>query len=407
TPNFHWALPVRESGSALEEIVVPPLTRPTAIQTLRIDATAGLDTPARFHFEVLYRGDEATALRQALANAPREEFLKMLSERAGADRGGGEVAKTDIVVDEATGDVRLLLDGAVSMGWQRNEDTGLREYGPDLSRLGSNFDYKRDPGPDLAAPYAIAFPAFEQTVQIIQLPQGAKGFTVGGEDVDQSVAGMAFKRVSRIENGVFTQTSSSRSLQSEFPSSQLAANKLALRELWDMSVQIKAPKSYRDGDAELALRLDRTPITTIEYRNRAEAWREKGDKQKALADYDAAVQLKADDADSLNGRCWMRARLNLMLEGALADCNAALDAEPTSADVLHSRGFVYLRLGRPEKAIADLNQALKNQADFADALYVRGLARRQVGDAKGADQDIAAARKLFPEVIKTYKGYGL
>jgi hypothetical protein len=39
--------------------------------------------------------------------------------------------------------------------------------------------------------------------------------------------------------------------------------------------------------------------------------------------------------------------------------------------------------------------------------YGRGLAKRLNGDKAGGDADITAAKRIDPEIVKKYEGYGL
>ena len=50
------------------------------------------------------------------------------------------------------------------------------------------------------------------------------------------------------------------------------------------------------------------------------------------------------------------------------------------------------------KALADLNKATELAPDDALSLYLRGLVRQKTGDAQGGEVDIAAARKIDPQV---------
>ncbi len=45
-PPHHWALPVRAAGADLEAIPILPLAQPTAVATVRFDASQGVDAPA-------------------------------------------------------------------------------------------------------------------------------------------------------------------------------------------------------------------------------------------------------------------------------------------------------------------------------------------------------------------------
>jgi len=299
------------------------------------------------------------------------------------------------------------MDGVASMSWNRNTAFKAREYEADGSSLGGATDLKRDPGPHADAPYAVAFPSFFKSSETIVLPQGGKGFTVAGEDVDKTVGGVEYKRVSRIDAGVFTMDASARSVAPEFPAADATAVKVSLNEISDVVVHVRAPQGYTQSDHELQLRLSRAPTLASEFIDRASARVLKADYDDAIQDYDAALKLKPDDAELLNSRCFARGIANRALDLALADCTAAIDQKPHNAAYLDSRGFVYFRMGVLDKAISDFNAALDVAPDLAPTLYVRGLIERRRGDAAHGDADIAAAKSLDPTIAATYAGYGV
>jgi TonB family protein len=128
---------------------------------------------------------------------------------------------------------------------------------------------------------------------------------------------------------------------------------------------------------------------------------------RALAEYDAALAIKADDPGALNGRCFVRAETGSGLDLALADCNRSLALAPGVPRVLDSRGFVYFRMGDNAKAIADFDAALAKAPKLAASLYIRGLAKQKSGDDAGGKADIAAALAIDPKVAEVYRGYGI
>ena len=258
----------------------------------------------------------------------------------------------------------------------------------------------------LDAPYAVDYPAYVLATETILLPQGGAGFNVIGEPVTKTVAAQEFKRTFALSTAAFTVQTSSRSLAPEFPFVEAAAAKIALRELADMVVMLRAPAGYHMSDQEFQVRLTRVPTTILEYLDRGEARLINRDP-KAITDFDAAVKLKPDDASLLDRRCFARARQGAELDLAMADCNAALDIEPHNASALDSRGLVYFRMGRVDKAVTDLNAALKISPKQAESLYIRGLIKRRTGDAAGAERDIAAAKALQPQIAEAYGYFGI
>lgn len=403
---YRWALPVRTAGGALEPIPTPPLDRPAATTLIRIDQRAGLNAPAPVHMELIFRGAAAEMLDAAFSARPGEAE-KLAGQQAERSFPWLHLAKTQLQHDPAKREYRIVVDGAAQVMWEADEASGQMSFALGENSIGAVLDTRREPGPYADAPFAVEHPSYEEMIEEIVLPRGAEGFSVNGEAIERTAGGVAFKRKAAIADGVFRFESSRRSLQPEIPFAAASQEKLALRELWDSDVTVRSPRKYKRSEAEIQIELERQPTTAYEYAHRADIWFDRNQPDKALADLDAGVQLKPDDAFALHSRCWGRARAGRDLEAALADCNTALDIAPNRLDMLDSRALVYYRLGKYDRAIADLDRVLKQQPQVAESLYVRGLAKRAGGDARGGDDDISAARKINREVAALYAGYGV
>jgi tetratricopeptide (TPR) repeat protein len=147
------------------------------------------------------------------------------------------------------------------------------------------------------------------------------------------------------------------------------------------------------------------------------AWIHAKKKQydRAIADFTQAVESNDDGTTSsensltratiFGNRCWVRA-LARQFDDALGDCNAALALE-ISVGLLDDRGFLYFQLGEFDKAIGQYNAALRVDPESAASLYERGLAEvRSKQPAKG-NADIAAAKKVQPDVAEQLAALGL
>ena len=131
---------------------------------------------------------------------------------------------------------------------------------------------------------------------------------------------------------------------------------------------------------------------------------------QAIAQYDKWIAAHGEDVhliDARNERCWARALLGEELDKALADCNAAVKARPDDAVFLDSRALVRLRSGDYDRAIADYDAALKLQPRNAWSLFCRGLARQRKGDGPGADADLAEAATIDAHIAATAAKYHL
>ena len=78
---------------------------------------------------------------------------------------------------------------------------------------------------------------------------------------------------------------------------------------------------------------------------------------------------------------------------AIQDYDQAIKLDPSNAIAYYNRGIAYSDKGQFDRAIQDYDQAIKLDPSDADIFYARSLARAKKGDKKGADADLAAARR--------------
>ncbi len=85
-------------------------------------------------------------------------------------------------------------------------------------------------------------------------------------------------------------------------------------------------------------------------------------------------------------------------ERALADYNSAIAADRQNVDAYFNRGITYRRKKEYERAIADFNEALRLDPRDAEALYYRGRSKIDLDNSAAGEADIAAARKIKPDI---------
>jgi len=120
----------------------------------------------------------------------------------------------------------------------------------------------------------------------------------------------------------------------------------------------------------------------------------------ALQQFDLWVNTHQKDArlaSVLNGRCWIRARLNIDLPLALQDCKEAVDLDDAAAAHRDSLGWTYLRMGDAARAKKAFDGAIELEA-LPLSLFGRGLAQLRLNNKASAEQDLAAARKAKPSI---------
>lgn len=142
------------------------------------------------------------------------------------------------------------------------------------------------------------------------------------------------------------------------------------------------------------------------YVYRAGFWAGKGDLERALTDYDAAILLDGASISAFHGRGMLRWRRGEN-ELALADLDQAIRLSFADPKIYLDRGRLWYERGRYDRAIADFNQAIKLAPYLASAYSYRGMALRRKRDFKSAIADLDQAIKLNPAIEDAYRNRDL
>ncbi len=127
----------------------------------------------------------------------------------------------------------------------------------------------------------------------------------------------------------------------------------------------------------------------------------------ALADLGQYLLLRPRDAQALTLRAgiWMAVG---EAERALADWNAVLELDADDPTAQLNRGQVLIKLERCEEARRDLDKLIAARPELPEAYYFRAACRERLGDTAGAAADLeqtlqavgdAALRAQFEERI--------
>ncbi|MEI8324335.1 MAG: retroviral-like aspartic protease family protein [Betaproteobacteria bacterium] len=162
----------------------------------------------------------------------------------------------------------------------------------------------------------------------------------------------------------------------------------AQKDLVQLDATLPPSSNLRADMAQLYASFDQTPEALRQF----ELWVSTHQKDARLASV-------------LNGRCWMRARLNIELPLALQDCKDAVDMDDGASAYRDSLGWTYLRLGDAPKAKKSFDGAIELAAR-PFSLYGRGLTLRRLNDSAGAERDLAAALKLNPKIAADVRKQG-
>ncbi|MDE0469737.1 MAG: tetratricopeptide repeat protein, partial [Candidatus Poribacteria bacterium] len=111
----------------------------------------------------------------------------------------------------------------------------------------------------------------------------------------------------------------------------------------------------------------------IAYNNRGYTYKEKGEYDKAITDYDEAIRLEPEDANVYINRGYAYYAKS-EYDKAIADCNKAIELAPEDANAYNNRGNAYGGKREYDKAIADYNEAIRLNPEDANAYNNRGIA---------------------------------
>jgi lipoprotein NlpI len=153
------------------------------------------------------------------------------------------------------------------------------------------------------------------------------------------------------------------------------------------------------ADASEAIRLD--PKDAFAYNNRAGAYLNKRDNDRAIADASEAIRLDPKDAFAYNNRAGAYASKGDN-DRAIADASEAIRLDPKDALAYNNRAAAYLNKRDNDRAIADASEAIRLDPNYAIAYNYRGNAYKAKGDYDRAIADYNEAIRLDPKSSSSY-----
>lgn len=90
------------------------------------------------------------------------------------------------------------------------------------------------------------------------------------------------------------------------------------------------------------------------------------------------------------------------LDRAIADLNKAIELDPNSVLAFENRGTLFVRSGKPDRAIEDYNEAIRLDPNYAQAHADRGVAYYVKDDYARAIENYSEAIRLDPKHAVSY-----
>ena len=164
-------------------------------------------------------------------------------------------------------------------------------------------------------------------------------------------------------------------------------------------------------DSEKAIRyctavIDTGRLTDYELvhslNSRGWAYYQEGDYDKAIQDYNRAIQLKPDYAFAFNNRGLAYSR-ERDYDRAIRDYDEAIRLKPDYPQAFGNRGLAYASKGEENQAIQNFNQAIKLREDSPEVFYNRGKVYAGQAHFDQAIKDYSQAIRLKPDYAEAFK----
>ena len=151
--------------------------------------------------------------------------------------------------------------------------------------------------------------------------------------------------------------------------------------------------------------IQRTPQEGRFYTLRASAWWALEKPEKAIADFDKAIELGYDAAHAYISRGLFRAEAG-DFDKAIADYTTALEKDPEDISALINRAAVHMSQRNHQAAIEDYTKALEKKPDNLTLLQQRGVAYKAAGKADLAIADFETIIKVDDKNIAALMARG-
>ena len=142
------------------------------------------------------------------------------------------------------------------------------------------------------------------------------------------------------------------------------------------------------------------------YNNRGLAYGEIKQHERAIENYNKAIELNPNLAEAYNNRGVAYYEIK-QHERAIEDYNKAIELNPKYAMAYYNRGNEYGEIKQHEKAIEDYNKAIELNPKYADAYNNRGNAYREIKKHEKAIEDYNKAIELNPKYAMVYSNRGV
>ncbi len=126
---------------------------------------------------------------------------------------------------------------------------------------------------------------------------------------------------------------------------------------------------------------------------KGDSYQEKGQWDKAIAEYNKAIELNPEYAEAYYNRGIAYGNKG-QYDQAISDYTKAIELNPRYAMAYVTRGSAYRQKGQFDQAISDFNKVIEINPEFAEAYFNRALTYTIKGEYDKAWEDVHKAQSL-------------
>jgi tetratricopeptide (TPR) repeat protein len=157
--------------------------------------------------------------------------------------------------------------------------------------------------------------------------------------------------------------------------------------LWGFAFWLYESKRYGESLEFLDAFIKKEPNRGEAYSNRGLAYAGLNQHERAIEDYNKAVELNPEGAEAYSNRGTVYAGLN-QYESAIEDYNKAVELNPEGAGAYYNRGLTYARSNQHERAIEDYNKAVELNPEYVEAYTNRGILHAVIAKYDKSTRDL-------------------
>lgn len=292
-------------------------------------------------------------------------------------------------------ELNVTIKGAAVLNWR---DSWLHVP---TSSIAFDPDFDRAPGPLHDAPFAVGYPSYVQDEATITLPHGFAAKQKVSTPVRETLAGVEYSRVQKVDGDVLTVDSSERSLVPEVTYKEALAAASRLRSLSNNDIYLSSAVAYGPTAKDVAALAARSPSSADEFVERGNLYLNGGKYDAAIADFTSAMQLDASQKWALANRglayVWKQ-----RFDDAAKDLNAALARDPGNAVALRATALMSQFKGDCATAVDLYTQALAREPGNNFSLGHRGECEASLAKDDQALADLAKALEGNPTWIELH-----